>query len=92
MPKLDAYGRPVEYYTPQPIHERCPRKDSREAARFGQDGMCLEELGCQGKKSHADCDRRRWNNGQSWCIGVNGLCIGCTEPSFPKWPLHSDHE
>lgn len=55
---------------------------------FGIAGACLEDLGCKGKSTHADCDRRLWNNGQGYCIGVNGLCIGCTEPDFPAFPLH----
>jgi hydrogenase small subunit len=73
MPRLDGYGRPVIYYKPQVIHERCPRKERDEASRFGQDGLCLEELGCKGPHAHADCDVRLWNNRQNWCIGANGL-------------------
>ena len=92
-PALDEHGRPLVYFPRKPIHERCPREDDvPEAKRFGQDGFCLEELGCKGKRTHADCDIRRWNDGQSWCIGVNGLCIGCTEPNFPDFPLHSGAE
>ena len=87
-PALDQYSRPKTFYTPKVIHERCPRREREEAHRFGQDGLCLEELGCKGPKTHADCDIRKWNNGQNWCIGANGLCIGCTEPSFPAFPLH----
>ena len=63
-----------------------------EADRFGQDGLCLEELGCKGPTTHADCDTRGWNNGQNWCIGANGLCIGCTEPNFPAFPLHEEDD
>ena len=87
-PVLDANSRPTSYYTPQVIHRRCPRRDAEEADHFGQRGYCLEELGCKGPLSHADCDQRLWNNGQNWCIGANGLCVGCTEPSFPAFPLH----
>ncbi len=87
---LDSYRRPVAYYTRQPIHERCPRREREEAGHFGQNGLCLKELGCKGPLSHADCDTRRWNNGQSYCIGVNGLCVGCTEPTFPAFPLHGE--
>ena len=88
MPTLDANSRPTAFYTREPIHERCPREESQEASRFGQDGRCMEELGCKGPSTHADCDLRWWNNSQNWCIGVNGLCIGCTEPDFPAFPLH----
>ena len=91
-PALDSYRRPTAFYTRQVIHERCPRHERDEAERFGQDGLCMEELGCKGKSTHADCDRRLWNNGHNWCIGVNGLCLGCTEPSFPAFPLHGEGE
>ena len=87
-PALDQYGRPTTFYRPRVIHERCPRREHEEASRFGQDGYCLEELGCKGPRTHADCDLRWWNNAQNWCIGANGLCIGCTEPDFPAFPLH----
>ncbi len=86
---LDSYGRPTAYYKTQFIHQRCPRRRSPEATQFGQDGLCMERLGCKGPQSHADCDTRLWNNGHGWCIGVNGLCVGCTEPDFPAFPLHS---
>jgi len=89
VPALDRYGRPTAYYTSQVIHERCPRREAEEASHFGQQGYCLEELGCKGPRCHADCDLRLWNNKQNWCIGVNGLCIGCTEPDFPAFPFHS---
>jgi hydrogenase small subunit len=88
IPSLDSYNRPLSYYPSQVIHRRCPRRHSEEADHFGQDGYCLEELGCRGPITHADCDLRLWNNGQNWCIGANGLCIGCTEPNFPVFPLH----
>ena len=87
-PALDQYSRPTAFYRPVVIHERCPRREREEASRFGQDGYCLEELGCKGPHTHADCDLRKWNGGQNWCIGANGLCIGCTEPDFPAFPFH----
>jgi hydrogenase small subunit len=92
LPQLDGYYRPLSYFTREPIHERCPREDSEEAGDFGQQGRCLKELGCQGPRSHADCERRHWNNNQNWCIGANALCIGCTEPFFPAFPLHRNGE
>ena len=88
VPALDGYNRPIAYYKSQVIHRRCPRREAEEANHFGQKGYCLEELGCKGPISHADCDLRLWNNRQNWCIGADGLCIGCTEPSFPAFPLH----
>jgi hydrogenase small subunit len=89
MPKLDSHNRPTTFYRSEVIDERCPREDAEGATRFGQDGRCLEDLGCQGPRAHADCDTRKWNNGQNWCIGANGLCIACTEPDFPAFPLHA---
>lgn len=50
---------------------------------------CLGILGCKGRKTKADCSRRRWNTdvaeeyGVNWCVGSRGNCHGCTEPSFP---------
>lgn len=87
-PALDQYGRPTVFYTRQQIHERCPRRERDKANTFGMAGACMRELGCKGPESHADCDIRLWNNGQNWCIGADGLCIGCVEPSFPAFPLH----
>jgi len=50
---------------------------------------CLGILGCKGRKTKADCSRRRWNAdaaenyGVNWCVGSRGGCQGCTEPAFP---------
>jgi len=50
---------------------------------------CLGILGCKGRKTKADCSRRRWNTsdaeqyGVNWCVGNRGNCHGCTEPTFP---------
>ena len=86
IPDLDSNGRPRMYY-PSKICNNCPNKEHDEAKRLGQRGMCLEEVGCKGEDTFADCGLRKWNNGQGWCIGVNSPCIGCTEPSFPSFPL-----
>jgi hydrogenase small subunit len=89
MPALDSNGRPSALYkSSRTIHERCPRREREEAHSFGQNGLCLKELGCKGPNSHCDSDTRLWNNKQGYCIGVNGLCVGCTEPNFPAFPLH----
>lgn len=85
-PQLDANNRPVALFPrgeDGTIHEHCPREDEDEASRFGLDGRCLQELGCNGKHAHADCHARKWNNGTQWCIGANAVCIACTEPGFP---------
>jgi hydrogenase small subunit len=88
LPELDSYGRPRMFY-PAVSCENCPRSEREEASRFGQNGLCLEELGCRGPHTYTDCPIRKWNNGQGWCVGVNSPCIGCTEPSFPSFPLRS---
>ena len=50
---------------------------------------CLGILGCKGRKTKADCSRRRWNAdeaenyGVNWCVGSRGACQGCTQPAFP---------
>jgi hydrogenase small subunit len=89
VPALDGNGRPTAYYRSQVIHDRCPRREAYHATQFGQAGRCLGLLGCKGRRAHADCDVRQWNNAQNWCIGVDGLCIGCTETDYPAFPLHS---
>jgi hydrogenase small subunit len=85
---LDSHKRPLKFFPAKVIHERCPFRGGFEAHSLGVGG-CLQELGCKGAKTHADCDIRRWNNpakgqtGVNWCIGAGSPCIGCTEPSFP---------
>lgn len=80
--KLDKSGRPVTLFS-KTVHSLCPRRDSDEASTFGIPGRCLEELGCRGPETHANCPTIKWNGGVSWCIGTNSPCIGCTEPTFP---------
>lgn len=58
-------------------------------AASGEALGCLGILGCKGRKTKADCSRRRWNTdeaekyGVNWCVGSRGNCHGCTEPTFP---------
>ncbi len=85
-PTLDGNNRPKLYY-PQPVHSTCPRRGTDEVESFGRVG-CLKELGCRGPETFADCVSRKWNNGQSWCVNVNGPCWGCTESFYPAFPLH----
>lgn len=91
VPALDSNNRPRMYY-PAKICKSCPNKEREEANRLGQRGRCLEEVGCKGEHTFADCGKRKWNNGQNWCIGVNSPCIGCTEPSFPSFPLRGGED
>jgi hydrogenase small subunit len=85
-PALDAQGRPADLFAGEKcnVHKRCPRREGAdEAEQFGLDGYCLEELGCKGPVTQADCPTRKWNNGENWCVGANSICIGCTEKGFP---------
>ena len=79
---LDASGRPREFFSRR-IHETCPFEEGREASTYGQHLRCLEELGCRGESTRADCHLRRWNQGTSWCVEAGAICIGCTESGFP---------
>jgi hydrogenase small subunit len=89
VPELDSNGRPTLYYPESSLHSRCPRRGMLQATTLGEDYLCLQNLGCKGPSTHSDCEARKWNNGQNWCIGVNGPCIGCTEPDFPAFPLRA---
>lgn len=99
IPATDSAGRPLAFYG-NTVHSKCPKKPLYElgtniperaedcfAARFGEEGKCLNRLGCNGPDSHADCPSRGWNNGMNYCTQANANCIGCVEPDFPKSPL-----
>ncbi len=83
--ELDEHKRPRAFYG-QLIHENCPRRayfeEGKFAKKFGDPG-CLNELGCKGPVTYADCPLRLWNGGVNWCIGSGSPCIGCVEPGFP---------
>lgn len=83
--ELDEHKRPKAFYG-QLIHENCPRRayfeEGKFAKAFGELG-CLNELGCKGPVTYADCPLRLWNGGVNWCIGSGSPCIGCVEPGFP---------
>jgi len=83
--ELDDHGRPKAFYG-QLIHENCPRRayfdEGKFAKAFSEPG-CLNELGCKGPVTYADCPTRLWNGGVNWCIGSGSPCIGCVEPGFP---------
>jgi len=76
-------------------NRRYPEGDSRSLGRNkwtvnnASNVGCLGILGCKGRKTKADCSRRRWNTdvaeeyGVNWCVGSRGNCHGCTEPTFP---------
>jgi hydrogenase small subunit len=79
---LDSSGRPKTLFSKK-VHERCPRKENRKSTVFGQDQLCLKELGCRGPDTRANCPVQMWNNKTNWCCDANAPCIGCTEPRFP---------
>jgi hydrogenase small subunit len=80
--ELDTYSRPVGLFA-KTVHERCPRRDKGEAHTYGRDGQCLEEMGCLGPKTKANCPLIGWNSAANWCVDANSQCLGCTEPNFP---------
>jgi hydrogenase small subunit len=89
-PALDSYGRPTALYG-RTVHSQCSRIDKGWASSLSQTGLCNGNLGCKGRRTHADCPTRLWNNHTNWCVGTisssgNGadsLCQGCTEIGFP---------
>jgi len=80
---LDSYGRPKGIFTGRTVHDLCPRRETEEAETFGIDRRCLEELGCRGPRTVANCPQILWNNGANWCIDSNAPCLGCTNADFP---------
>lgn len=78
----DSRGRPTALFKAT-VHDQCPRREARKARGFGQEGLCLKELGCRGPETVAPCPLSGWNNGVNWCVGANAQCIGCTDPRFP---------
>ncbi len=93
VPALDSQGRPQALYQGY-IHSSCPYRNAHEAEQFGRAGSCLEDLGCKGKITRADCPSRKWNGGVNWCIGAGSICLGCTESGFPDSfsPFYAEQE
>lgn len=88
-PVLDDKLRVKRFYEAK-VHDQCERKPAFEEKRFLEDwndckedeDRCLLMMGCKGPRTYADCPRRLWNFGATWCVGVNAPCHGCTEPDF----------
>jgi hydrogenase small subunit len=83
--EVDEHKRPKTFYG-RLIHENCPRRAYFDEGKFAKkfsDPGCLNELGCKGPVTYADCPTRLWNGGVNWCIGSGSPCIGCVEPGFP---------
>ncbi len=79
---VDRTGRPRTLYGAA-IHGQCPRQGTQKATTFGQEGLCLNQLGCRGPGTGANCPINLWNNQMNWCVGANAPCLGCTESTFP---------
>ncbi len=88
--ELDSFGRPTMFFNTI-IHDNCQRRQYFDNAIFAKnfgDMGCMLELGCKGPMAHCDATNRMWNNGTNWCVKCGGVCIGCTEPQFPGWPMY----
>ncbi|QNB46781.1 hydrogenase small subunit [Thermanaerosceptrum fracticalcis] len=87
MPRLDRYGRPVEYYTTY-VHNNCPRRHTTMVDQYGKFG-CYKGIGCKGPSTVFTCPLLKWNNGVNWCIDkANMQCISCASPTFPAGPFY----
>lgn len=90
VPELDSEGRPKMFFDTI-IHDNCQRRQYFDngyfAKTFGDEG-CMLELGCKGPIAHCDATNRMWNNATNWCVKCGAVCIGCTEPQFPGWPIY----
>jgi len=90
VPTLDSLGRPTALFG-KTVHSQCSRRGKAWATSLSQTGLCMNNLGCKGQQTYADCPTRKWNNGTNWCVGTvsangNGadsLCLGCTQSGFP---------
>jgi hydrogenase small subunit len=86
----DRFKRPVNLFG-RTVCSQCPRLASKLAGRFAryeeEAGACLKSLGCRGEDTFCDAPTRGWNGSGAWCVSVNSICIGCTEPFFPDTPF-----
>ncbi len=86
---LDSARRPSSIYG-RTVHSQCPLRETPEANTFAVPGRCLEELGCRGPGTGANCPSIKWNNGVNWCVNAGAPCHGCTNPDFPgTLPLYT---
>ncbi len=84
--QLDCSNRPVALYG-KTVHQNCWRyaayQANQHATQYGQDNLCLYDLGCHGPQTQAACPSTGWNNMANWCVDANATCLGCTSPTFP---------
>lgn len=98
LPTLDSKGRPLSSYA-RVIHEDCPRRPHFDAGRFGKQfadeghrqGWCLNQMGCKGPATHANCSLQQYGEvPKAWPIGIGHPCFGCTEQALAfRAPLHA---
>jgi len=93
IPDLDEHKRPTALYLPVDIHDNCPRNvnlggENGYAATFGEDGKCLEKLGCRGPGTHADCPSRGWNKGP--IPELENLSLDPSEYTRANWCIDSN--
>ena len=89
VPPLDTQLRPLKFFG-RTVHSMCPLRDSEDAIPGGLPG-CMEEYGCKGPSTYADCISRGWNGVATSCLQSHAPCIGCTSANFAKstfntWP------
>jgi hydrogenase small subunit len=88
VPALDAYKRPLAFYS-NLVHDNCPRRGHFENGEFLKDWndpkqkeYCLLLKGCKGPKTYSDCPKVWWNDNTSWCINAGSPCSGCSQPEY----------
>jgi len=88
--EIDTVQRP-KFYTEHLAHHACPKNEYYEykasAAKPGQAGCLMENLGCKATQAAADCNIRLWN-GHGSCPKAGYACINCTAPGFEE-PGHA---
>jgi uptake hydrogenase small subunit len=82
--RLDHFGRP-RAFADHLAHHGCGRNEFYEfkasAAKAGDCGCLMENMGCKATQAPGDCNRRRWN-GTGSCTDGGYACIACTSPGF----------
>jgi len=85
---LDPYQRPKEFFA-FTTHNGCLRNEYFEYKvdnhQFGNiEGCMFYEHGCQGPFTNSSCNKILWNEVSSKTRSGHP-CLGCTEPTFPKY-------
>lgn len=88
---LDAYLRPKEIFA-YLAHHGCLRNEYFEwkvdSVQLGEREGCLfYDHGCQGPRTHANCNKILWNDASSK-TRAGSPCLGCTEFDFPRLSLY----